>query len=71
MTVYISVPQTNIYKIDFIYVQVTTIGPNASFTIVFGDFLEATEQAGSVTTMLNSLFNISYSLAGALYSIFS
>ncbi|XP_001599963.1 monocarboxylate transporter 14 [Nasonia vitripennis] len=50
--------------LGLILVFVTTIGPNASFTIVFGDFLEATEQAGSVTTMLNSLFNISYSLAG-------
>ncbi|KAJ8667692.1 hypothetical protein QAD02_009355 [Eretmocerus hayati] len=51
-----------------IVVLVTSIGPNASFTIVFGDFLEATNQAGSVTTMINSLFNISYSISGLVTS---
>ncbi|XP_014208569.1 uncharacterized protein LOC106639457 [Copidosoma floridanum] len=51
-----------------VIVFVTTIGPSNSFTIVFGDFLDATHQAGSVTTMLNSLFNISYSLAGLVTS---
>ncbi|XP_011501502.1 PREDICTED: monocarboxylate transporter 14 [Ceratosolen solmsi marchali] len=54
--------------LGLVVVFVTTIGPNASFTIVFGDFLEGTNQAGSVTTMLNSLFNISYSLAGLVTS---
>ncbi|KAL7307177.1 monocarboxylate transporter 5 [Trichogramma pretiosum] len=50
--------------IGLIVVFVSTIGPCSSFTIVFGDFLASTGQEGSVMTMLNSLFNISFSLAG-------
>ncbi|XP_033216574.1 uncharacterized protein LOC117172597 [Belonocnema kinseyi] len=50
--------------LGLVVVFTTTIGPAASFTIIFGDFLDQTGQAGSVTTILNSVFNISFSLAG-------
>ncbi|XP_051176329.1 uncharacterized protein LOC127291309 [Leptopilina boulardi] len=50
--------------VGLILVFTTTIGPAASFTIVFGDFLNQSNQASSATTILNSIFNISFSLAG-------
>lgn len=40
------------------------MGPAPSFTIIYGDFLESTGQAGTAITILNSLFNISFSCAG-------
>ncbi|KAG7207315.1 hypothetical protein KM043_008982 [Ampulex compressa] len=52
--------------IAMIIVFITTIGPAASFAIVFGDFLEATGQAGTATTLFNSVFMISFSIAGFL-----
>ena len=52
------------FSISCFFFQLTTMGPNASFTMIFGEFLESTNQAGSVLTILNSIFNISYSLAG-------
>ncbi|XP_058800838.1 monocarboxylate transporter 14-like isoform X2 [Phymastichus coffea] len=54
--------------LGLIVVFVTTIGPNASFTVIFGDFFDSTGAAGSVTTMLNSLFNVTYSLASLVTS---
>ncbi|KAK0079471.1 hypothetical protein PV325_001217 [Microctonus aethiopoides] len=47
-------------------VFVTTSCASPSFTIVFGEFFESTGQAGSATTMLNSVFMVSFSLSGLL-----
>lgn len=38
--------------------------PSSSFAIIFGDLLEESGQAGSAMTMFNSVFMISFSIAG-------
>lgn len=61
--------------LGLILVFITAFGPAASFTILFGDFLNQSGNAGSATTILNSVFNISFSIAGVgtspLLKIFS
>lgn len=47
-------------------VLVTTIGPASSYGIIFGDFLEATGQAGSALTLFNSVFMITFSTSSLL-----
>ena len=49
-----------------ILIFVTTFGPTASFGIVFGDFLEATGQAGTAMTLFNSVFMVTFSIAGLM-----
>lgn len=49
-----------------ILVFVTTFGPTSSFAIIFGDFLEETGQAGTAMTLFNSVFMITYSIAGLM-----
>ncbi|KZC12317.1 Monocarboxylate transporter 14 [Dufourea novaeangliae] len=49
-----------------ILVFVTAFGPSSSFAIVYGDFLEATGQAGTAMTLFNSIFMITYSIAGLM-----
>ncbi|XP_024940740.1 uncharacterized protein LOC107267625 isoform X2 [Cephus cinctus] len=49
-----------------IVIFITTIGPAICFTIIFGDFLNSTGQAGSATTLLNSVFMVSFSFSGLL-----
>ncbi|XP_076762882.1 uncharacterized protein LOC143430461 [Xylocopa sonorina] len=49
-----------------IVVFITAFGPSTSFTIIFGDFLEATGQAGVAMTLFNSVFMISFSTAGLM-----
>ncbi|CAK9813605.1 Monocarboxylate transporter 1 [Anthophora plagiata] len=49
-----------------IVVFITTFGPASSFTIIFGDFLEATGQAGTAMTLFNSIFMITFSIAGLM-----
>ncbi|XP_011639060.1 monocarboxylate transporter 9 isoform X1 [Pogonomyrmex barbatus] len=44
----------------------TTIGPSSSFSIIFAEFLEASGQAGMASSLFNSLFMITYSLASLL-----
>ncbi|XP_012279760.1 uncharacterized protein LOC105699395 isoform X2 [Orussus abietinus] len=44
----------------------TSNGPTASFAIIFGDFLNETGQAGSASTLLNSVFMVSFSFSGLL-----
>ncbi|KAK2585108.1 hypothetical protein KPH14_008619 [Odynerus spinipes] len=52
--------------LGMIIVLVTTIGPVSSYAIIFGDFLEATGQAGSATTLFNSVFMITFSTSSLL-----
>ncbi|XP_003394575.1 monocarboxylate transporter 9 isoform X1 [Bombus affinis] len=49
-----------------IVVFITTFGPTTSFAIIFGDFLEATGQAGTAMTLFNSVFMITFSIAGLM-----
>ncbi|XP_076636953.1 uncharacterized protein LOC143349514 isoform X1 [Colletes latitarsis] len=49
-----------------VLVFVTTFGPTASFAIIFGDFLEATGQAGTAMTLFNSVFMVTFSIAGLM-----
>ncbi|XP_036140166.1 uncharacterized protein LOC105834546 isoform X2 [Monomorium pharaonis] len=49
-----------------ILILFTTIGPSSSFFIVFGDFLEASGQAGMASSLFNSLFMITFSIASLL-----
>ncbi|XP_033361257.1 uncharacterized protein LOC117239643 [Bombus vosnesenskii] len=49
-----------------IVVFITTFGPTTSFAIIFGDFLEATGQAGTTMTLFNSVFMITFSIAGLM-----
>ncbi|XP_060811731.1 monocarboxylate transporter 9 isoform X1 [Bombus pascuorum] len=49
-----------------ILVFITTFGPTTSFAIIFGDFLEATGQAGTAMTLFNSVFMITFSIAGLM-----
>ncbi|XP_012134895.1 uncharacterized protein LOC100875848 [Megachile rotundata] len=49
-----------------IVVFITTFGPTASFAIIFGDFLEATGQAGTAMTLFNSIFMVTFSIAGLM-----
>ncbi|CAL1675699.1 unnamed protein product [Lasius platythorax] len=44
----------------------TTMGPSSSFGIIFGDFLEASGQAGMASSLSNSLFMITFSIASLL-----
>ncbi|XP_024223943.1 uncharacterized protein LOC100740177 isoform X2 [Bombus impatiens] len=46
--------------------MITTFGPTTSFAIIFGDFLEATGQAGTTMTLFNSVFMITFSIAGLM-----
>ncbi|XP_071879154.1 uncharacterized protein isoform X2 [Bombus fervidus] len=46
--------------------MITTFGPTTSFAIIFGDFLEATGQAGTAMTLFNSVFMITFSIAGLM-----
>lgn len=52
--------------LGMIIVLVTTVGPVSSYAIIFGDFLEATGQAGSATTLFNSVFMITFSTSSLL-----
>ncbi|XP_053971487.1 uncharacterized protein LOC128872631 [Hylaeus volcanicus] len=52
-----------------ILVFITTFGPTASFAIIFGDFLEATGQAGTAMTLFNSVFMVTFSIAGLMTNI--
>ncbi|OAD58324.1 Monocarboxylate transporter 7 [Eufriesea mexicana] len=47
-------------------VFVTTFGPTSSFAIIFGDLLEETGQAGTAMTLFNSVFMITFSIAGLM-----
>ncbi|XP_018371004.1 PREDICTED: monocarboxylate transporter 9-like [Trachymyrmex cornetzi] len=49
-----------------ILIMVTTIGPMSSFTIIFGDFLEDSGQAGMASSLSNSVFMVTYSIASLL-----
>ncbi|KOC65428.1 Monocarboxylate transporter 7 [Habropoda laboriosa] len=49
-----------------IVVFITTFGPTSSFAIIFGDFLEATGQAGTAMTLFNSVFMVTFSIAGLM-----
>ncbi|CAL7935050.1 unnamed protein product [Xylocopa violacea] len=49
-----------------IVVFITTFGPSTSFAIIFGDFLEETGQAGMAMTLFNSVFMITFSIAGLM-----
>ncbi|XP_043267855.1 uncharacterized protein [Venturia canescens] len=55
-----------IIAVSMVVVFVVTTGPSSSFAIVFGEIFEATGQASSVMTLLNSVFMISFSLSGLL-----
>ncbi|XP_011862364.1 PREDICTED: monocarboxylate transporter 9 [Vollenhovia emeryi] len=44
----------------------STMGPSSSFFIIFGDFLEDSGKAGMASSMFNSVFMISYSIASLL-----
>ncbi|XP_011313842.1 uncharacterized protein [Fopius arisanus] len=52
-----------------ILVLVTIFGATPCFAIIFGEFFEATGQGGSMMTLLNSVFMISYSLSGLLTNV--
>ncbi|KAG5336372.1 MOT9 protein, partial [Acromyrmex charruanus] len=49
-----------------ILIMFTTIGPMSSFTIIFGDFFEDSGQAGFATSLSNSVFMVTYSIASLL-----
>ncbi|EZA56390.1 Monocarboxylate transporter [Ooceraea biroi] len=49
-----------------ILVFISTISPTTSFAIIFGDFIEASGQAGMANSLFNSVFMITYSLASLL-----
>ncbi|XP_012054641.1 PREDICTED: uncharacterized protein LOC105617696 [Atta cephalotes] len=49
-----------------ILIMFTTIGPISSFTIIFGDFLEDSGQAGFASSLSNSVFMVTYSIASLL-----
>ncbi|XP_018337388.1 PREDICTED: monocarboxylate transporter 9-like [Trachymyrmex septentrionalis] len=49
-----------------ILIMFTTIGPISSFTIIFGDFFEDSGQAGFASSLSNSVFMITYSIASLL-----
>ncbi|KAL6440488.1 hypothetical protein ACFW04_003187 [Cataglyphis niger] len=44
----------------------TTMGPGSSYGIIFGDFLEASGQAGMASSLSNSFFMITFSVASLL-----
>ncbi|XP_063989093.1 monocarboxylate transporter 5-like [Diachasmimorpha longicaudata] len=52
-----------------ILVLVTVFGSTPCFAIMFGEFFESTGQGGSVMTLLNSVFMISYSFSGLLTNV--
>ncbi|EGI64337.1 Monocarboxylate transporter 9 [Acromyrmex echinatior] len=49
-----------------ILIMFTTIAPMSSFTIIFGDFFEDSGQAGFATSLSNSVFMVTYSIASLL-----
>ncbi|XP_076243826.1 uncharacterized protein LOC143185023 [Calliopsis andreniformis] len=55
-----------IVAMAMILVFITTFGPTSSFAIIFGDFLEATGQAGTAMTLFNSVFMVTFSMAGLM-----
>lgn len=52
--------------IAMILIFITTFGPTSSFGIIFGDLLEETGQAGTAMTLFNSVFMVSFSIAGLM-----
>ncbi|KAK1129010.1 hypothetical protein K0M31_020144 [Melipona bicolor] len=52
--------------VAMIVVFITTFGPTSSYAIIFGDFLEANGQAGIAMTLFNSVFMITFSIAGLM-----
>ncbi|XP_031828762.1 uncharacterized protein LOC116425325 isoform X2 [Nomia melanderi] len=49
-----------------ILIFVTTFGPSSSLAIIYEDLLEATGQAGTAMTVFNSVFMITFSIAGLM-----
>ncbi|XP_018302302.1 LOW QUALITY PROTEIN: monocarboxylate transporter 9 [Mycetomoellerius zeteki] len=49
-----------------ILIMFTTTGPMSSFAIIFGDFLEDSGQAGMASSLFNSVFMVTYSIASLL-----
>ncbi|XP_076648257.1 uncharacterized protein LOC143356442 [Halictus rubicundus] len=47
-----------------ILIFVTIFGPTSSFAIIYADLLDATGQAGTALTVFNSVFMITFSIAG-------
>ncbi|XP_029173659.1 monocarboxylate transporter 9-like [Nylanderia fulva] len=55
-----------IIALAMIFTYITTIGPSPSFGIYFGDFIQASGQAGLASGLFNSSFMISFSIASLL-----
>ncbi|XP_078045875.1 uncharacterized protein LOC144474656 [Augochlora pura] len=49
-----------------ILIFVTIFGPSSSFAIIYADLLEATGQPGTALTTFNSVFMITFSIAGLI-----
>ncbi|XP_043791243.1 uncharacterized protein LOC122714179 [Apis laboriosa] len=55
-----------VVAVAMILIFITTFGPTSSFGIIFGDFLEETGQAGTAMTLFNSVFMVTFSIAGLM-----
>ncbi|EFN67211.1 Monocarboxylate transporter 9 [Camponotus floridanus] len=55
-----------IIVLAMIFIFMTTMGPGSSYGIIFGDFLEASGQAGMASSLSNSFFMICFSIASLL-----